>query len=78
MIFDSGIIYDTDFIISLLFENQSTHQQAVSIQEQYKENSQFIVLDIITFDFATTVSRLYNQKLAIEVTQKVFNQDKAK
>ena len=58
MIFDSGIIYDTDFIISLLFENQSTHQQAVSIQEQYKENSQFIVLDIITFDFATTVSRL--------------------
>lgn len=71
MIFN-GIIYDTDFIISLLFEDQSTHQQAVIIQEQQKEYSQFIVLDIITFELATTVSRLYNQKLAVEVTQKVL------
>ncbi len=72
MTFNSDIIYDTDFIISLLFEDQSPHQKAISIQEQYKETSQGIVLDIITFELATTVSRLYNQKIAVAVTQKVL------
>jgi predicted nucleic acid-binding protein len=71
MIFE-GIIVDTDFLISFLFENQSTHQKALNIYEKNKETSQFIVLDIITFEFATTVSRLYDQKIAIEVVAKVI------
>lgn len=72
MTFNSGIIYDTDFIISLLFEDQSTHQKAVSIHEQHKETSQFIILDIITFELATTVSRLYDQKIAIDVVKQII------
>jgi len=68
----NGIIVDTDFIISFLFENQSTHKQAVKIYNKYNDRSQFIVLDIITFEFATTISRLYDQNISKEATKNVI------
>ena len=67
------VLCDTDFLIALHLENDSTHLRAKEIFSNY---SYFVVLDITFWEIATVLSRKLNQDQAIltlEFIQKNFS-----
>ena len=66
------VLCDTDFLISLHLETDSTHLKAKEIFSKYTD---FVVLDITFWELATVLSRKLNQDQAIltlEFIQKNF------
>ncbi len=56
------ILCDTDFLIALHLETDSTHSKAKEIFSKYDD---FVVLDITFWELATVLSRKLNQDQAI-------------
>ena len=56
------ILCDTDFLVALHLETDSTHSRAKEIFSKYDN---FIVLDITFWELATVLSRKLNQDQAI-------------
>lgn len=69
---DDFLLCDSDFLISLQLETESTHLNALKIFEKYNN---FLVLDIIFWEIATVLSRKLTHQQAIltlNLLQKTF------
>ena len=64
----NSVICDTDFLISLHLENESTHQKAY---ELFQRHDNFIVLNITFFEMATVLSRKLYQSEAVEILESI-------
>ena len=62
----SGVLWDSDYIIALLIENETTHLRAVALRKKLVGIPQYI-LRPITYELATVVSRKFGQASAIGI-----------
>ena len=62
------LLCDTDFLISLQLETESTHEEAMDI---YENNDEFVVLNITFWEVATVLSRKLNQDQAIATLERI-------
>lgn len=65
-----GILYDTDFLIALLIETESTHAQAKKIYANIRGEEAFLS-EFVLFEFATVLSRKLPHPEAIEIVRSV-------
>jgi predicted nucleic acid-binding protein len=62
------IILDTDFIYSLFFDGQSTHDLAVKLSSQFLD-SELILTNFVKFELATVLSKRESHQVAMSVIQ---------
>lgn len=66
-----NILLDTDFIVSLLVPQDSTHSTAVQRYENIDEESIFHVLEPVLFEVVTVLSRKLPHRLAVEKVKEI-------
>ncbi len=64
----SGILCDSDFLISLFIDKESTYPEAVRIYKLHRSKEIF-VLRIILYEIATVVGRKYGHEEAHRILQ---------
>ena len=67
-----AILYDTDFLIALFDQHQSTHERAISLFQKIKEKP-FFVLKLVHFELATVLSYRFSSEFVDGVLGQ-FNQ----
>ncbi|NCN87310.1 MAG: hypothetical protein COZ34_02140 [Candidatus Pacebacteria bacterium CG_4_10_14_3_um_filter_34_15] len=60
-------LLDTDFIISLSFSIESTHEQAKLLAKKYLSINNAYYLDLVLHEVATVVSKKHSHKKAVEI-----------
>ncbi len=66
-----GILLDSDYIIALTFDNESTHHSAALIRENIAGIEQFI-LEPILYELATVTSRKFGQEHASKLIKQIY------
>lgn len=64
-------LIDTDFIISLNFLTESTHDQAMRLSEKYLIDQESSYSDLVLMEYITVVSKKYSQQAAIALAKKL-------
>jgi len=64
------IILDTDFIFSYFDKNQSTHQQAKNLVEQF-DKEQIAVSNLVLQELATVISNRFGYVIAKQIVENV-------
>lgn len=64
-------VLDTDFIISLRFPQESTHQRAVVYAQKHLTKSESFVTDLVQIECANVISRKYSQDQAVQAIRMI-------
>ena len=64
-------LIDTDFLISLHFSTESTHDKAVALAEKFLINQESSYSDLVLMECITVVSRKYSQRSAVTLAKKL-------
>jgi predicted nucleic acid-binding protein len=68
------IILDTDFVYSLFFEGQSTHNIAVRMSKLFLD-SELILTNFVKFELATVLSKRESHQVAMSVIEDLIDID---
>ena len=66
------LLCDSDFLIALLIEEESTHKRAHQLLESIRPQS-WQSLKLVQYEIANVISRKYNTLLARDILQKLNN-----
>jgi uncharacterized protein len=66
----NSFVLDTDFLIAIILDNEPNHAKALEILKRYPR-SNFIVSNLVKYEFCTVMSRKLDHHLAISLFDSV-------